>query len=212
MKTIQVLGTLLLGASLSSASVILLPGNNPSGTEQNVLLNQGVAGTTVTGTFNVSPAIADFDSTQVITSPANGQARIQTNDGSDLTYLIISLQGGYTFGDLIFALNPPNGNVANPFVQIGAVGTLSGVVPLTASTQITTGNQFFTIRASGETMSSVTIQTLGAIGLGDIRQIRFSDITAPGGGGGVQGQIPEPATWALLGGGLVLLGLRRKLT
>lgn len=210
--TLKILGTLLLGASLSSAAVILLDGNNPSGTEENVLLNQGVAGNLVTGTFNQSGAEANFTSTQIITSPANGQARIETENGDQLTNLVISLSGGFTFGDLIFALNPPGGNVGNPFVAISADGTVSGVVQLTnPSTEITTGNQFFTVRATGETLNSVAIQTVGPIGLGDIRQIRFSDITAPdgGGGGGGGSAVPEPSTLALLLCGVLLIAVRQ---
>ena len=211
MKTIKVLGTVLLGACLSHATIILTPGNNPSGTEQNALLNQGVVGNTITGTFNGSAAIADFLSTQSITSPANGQARIEASTGL-LTNLTISLEGGYLFGDLIFALNPPQGNTPNPLVTISAVGTVSGNQQLASLTPITTGNQFFTITTAGEKLSSVSIQSTG---LGDIRQVRFSEITAPGNGGGGGGggsQVPEPSTWALLGSGLVLVGLRRKLS
>jgi len=202
----KALGTLVLGATIANAAVILLPGNNPSGTEENVLLNQGVVGNTITGDFANSVAIAQFFSTQLITSPANGQARIETSNGDELTYLVISLQGGYTFGDLIFAANPPGGPGSNPFIKIGAVGTVSGNVPLTASTEITTGNQFFTIRATGETLSSVTIETVGPIGLDDIRQVRFSDITART----IDTVVPEPSTWALLGSGLVLIAIRRR--
>lgn len=211
--TLKLLGLALLGVSLSNASVIILDGNNPVPPEYNVLLNQGQIGTMITGSFNQSLAIADFTSNESITSPANGQARIIASDGT-LSNLVISLEGGYTFGDLIFAINRQNGNVANPTVSIMANGTLSGDVVLTPSTTITAGNQFFTIRATGETLNSVTIAATNSSTLQDIRQLRFSEITAPdggGGGGGGGSQVPEPTSLALLGGGLTFLGLIRKL-
>ena len=192
----------LVGAA--NATIVISAGNNPQPNEENVLLTNGMTGTTVTGTFNNFPGLnAVFTSTQTLVEDASGQARITAGD-ANLTNIDISLSEG-TFGDLIFALNPPSGNVPNPTFNITATGTATTQI---LSGTVTTGNQFYTIVATGETLSSVSITSDG---LQDIRQIRFSDITTPGGGGGGGGgEIPEPSTLAMLGGSFVALLVGRR--
>ena len=201
----NLLGLVLVVAGAANAAIVIDVGNNPQPPEYNVLLTSGVTGTQVTGTFNEFPGLnAVFTSTQTLEEDASGQARILASGGSLLDNITISLSGGNTFGDLIFALNPPSGNVPNPSYSITANGTLTSQ---SSAGSVTTGNPFFTIVATGEQLTSVSISSSG---LGDIRQIRFSDITAPGGGGGGGGEIPEPSTFAMLGGSIIAIALGRK--
>jgi hypothetical protein len=189
-----------------NAAIIISDGNNPQPPEYNVLLNNGDSGLQVEGTFAAFPGLdAVFTSTQMLSAPASGQARVTVLTDDVLTNVTLSLSNGYTFGDVIFALNAPGGPGPNPTYSITANGTSTNSV---ASGTITTGNQFFTIVATDETMSSINIVSSG---LEDIRQVRYSLITAPdGGGGGGGGEIPEPATMALLGSSLVGLALYRR--
>lgn len=203
MKT-NLLGLVLVATGAANAAIIIDAGNNPQPPEFNVLLTKGEMGTTVNGTFNeISGLNAVFTSTQTLEVPASGQARI-TAMGADLSNIMISLSGGYTFDDIIFALNPPNGGGPNPSYNITATGTMT---TQSKSGTVTTGNQFFTIVGNGEKLTSVNITSSG---LDDIRQVRFSGITAPGGGGGGGGEIPEPSTFAMFGGGLAMYALTRK--
>src|SRR6476646_1526675 len=113
MKT-NLLGLVLVVTGAANAAITIDAGNNPQPPEFNVLLTQGETGTTVNGTFNEIPGLnAVFTSTQTLEVPASGQARI-TAMGADLNNIMISLSGGYTFDDIIFALNPPNGPGPNP--------------------------------------------------------------------------------------------------
>ena len=200
----NLLGLVLVVTGASNAAIMIDAGNNPQPPEYNVLLTSGVTGTSVTGTFNAFPGLnAVFTSTQNLEEDASGQAKI-TAVGADLDNITLSLSGGYTFGDVIFALNPPNGGRPNASYSITANGTST---TQTNTGNVTTGNQFFTIVASGEKLNSISISSSG---LDDIRQIRFSDITAPGGGGGGGGEIPEPSTFAMLGGSIATLIFGRK--
>src|SRR4051794_14600200 len=177
MKT-KLLGLVLVATGAANAAIMIDAGNNPQPPEFNVLLTNGATGTTVNGTFNEFPGLnAVFTSTQTLVEDASGQARISAM-GGDLDNITISLSGGNTFDDIIFALNPPSGGPPNASYNITATGTMT---TQSKSGTVTTGNQFFTIVGNGEKLTSIKI-TSG--GLDDIRQVRFSGITAPGGGGG----------------------------
>jgi len=202
----KLLTALVFSACVSQATVIITAGNNPSGTENNVLLNPIASTNLVIGSFAQSTtAVPQFSSTETITVPASGQSRVAATDGF-LNVVTFSLQGGFTFGDLIFALNPQNGPPGNTDFQITATGTSTSQ---TLSGNVATGNQFFTITTSGETVSSVVLRS--TLGFDNVQQFRVSAITAPGGGGGGGGgQVPEPSTIAMLAGGLGLLVLGRR--
>lgn len=163
-----------------NASIIFTPGNNPSG-DVNILLNSGTTGTTVTGSPNGFPTlIVDFSSSQVLSEPSSGQARVAANpEGTPLTNLTISLANGMTYGDLI--INPFIGGLC-PTCRGGAStitvvaresnGTLEAPVTYTAL-DVANGNNFLTITTSGgESIVSTTINIPG--GFNDLRQPRIS--------------------------------------
>ena len=82
--------------ALSRADIMFIPGNNPQPDEENVLLNQGETGNTVTGSTNQSHIGVNFSSTQTLTIPSNGQARIEATSGgsqvalSDIAFALAS--------------------------------------------------------------------------------------------------------------------------
>src|SRR5438876_1765144 len=113
-KFLLPLAIVLFAPSLSRADLNITLGNNPQPGEENVLLNTGTTGKTVLGTLNQSGFFVNFTSTQVLTEPSNGQARIEaTNNSSQVpvTDISFSLANG-TFTDAIF----------NPFI-CGVLGS-----------------------------------------------------------------------------------------
>lgn len=196
----------LLSPLALNASIIFTPGNNPSN-DVNILLNSGATGTLVTGTPNMFPGVTvDFSSTQSLSEPSSGQARVAANpEGTPLTNLTISLANGLTYGDLI--INPfIGGQCANctggastiTVLAVSSNGTLEAPVTYSAL-NIGNGNNFLTITTSGgESIVSTTISVPG--GINDLRQPRIS---------GPFAAIPEPATYMLLAGALGLLGVFR---
>jgi len=203
----------LLTPVISWANIIFTLGNNPQSGEENVLLNTGATGSTVTGTLNQSGLLVNFTSiTQTLTAPSNGQARVEATSGSDqvaLRDISFALANG-TFTDAIF--NPAGVG------QIGASGTASIVViandamgkPEPAalfSYTLGNGNNFLTITASnGETINSISIAA--ANGFADLRQVRISGATGP-----IQTLPENGSTLLLVSGSLFALALlRRKLS
>jgi len=209
MRRVTILLTAVLGIGLlpgpSQANIIFTLGNNPQPGEENVLLNKGTTGNTVFGETNKSGTTVQFTSTQTLTEPANGQARIEATDGSTqigLTNVTISVPGG-TYGDLIF----------NPSIT-GTVGTAGGTLTVSVTDNFGTvspftytlgnGNNFLTITTSGgESIASTSLSYDNTGGFTDLREVRISGAV-----------VPEPATITMLatGAGVIAAGygLRRR--
>ena len=197
------------GCAGAHAGIIFTLGNNPQPNEENVLLNSGATGNLVTGVTNTTGKVVDFSSTQVLTEPANGQARIEATNGTSqvaLTDVTVSLANDTLFHDIIF----------NPFIG-GTIGTTGGTLtatvtaaqngvpeaPSTFSYTLSNGNNFLTIVASGgEAIQSVNIGY--PVGFTDLRQIRISGPFSQ-----LENGVPEPPTSLLASLALLLLAVWR---
>jgi len=205
-KLLLLIATALFAPVLCWAGMVFQLGNNPQPNEENVLLNNGTTGNLVTGTTNQTGATVNFTSTQTLTEPSSGQARIEATNGSGqvgLTNVSFSLASG-GFEDTIF----------NPFIG-GTVGTSGGTATVTAvandgvftfSYTLGNGNNFLTVFATGgELIESVSLSYSLPAGFTDLRQVRISGVTSP--------SVPDNGTTvSLLGVSMVGLAfLRRKL-
>jgi hypothetical protein len=195
---------LLVLPTLSRANVIFTLGNNPQPGEENVLLNNGTTGGTVSGTLNQSGLLVNFTSaTQILNEPSSGQARIEaTNNASQVALSDVSfaLANG-TFTDAIF----------NLFIG-GTIGTAGGTATITvldnfantSTFQFTLGNgqNFLTVVGSnGEVIENIGI--FYANGFTDLRQVRISGATAE--------TVPDTGTTLfLLGASVLCLALARR--
>ena len=198
----------LFSPSLSWADFSITLDNNPQPGEENVLLNTGTTGNTVTGTLNQSGLLVNFTSTQVLSEPANGQARIEaSNSGSQIpvTDISFSLANG-TFTDAIF--NPfVSGTIGSPGdVTITVFGKDAMANPETLTEKFSLGNgqNFFTVIASnGEVIDSISLSAITGFGFTDLRQVRISGATVP--------SVPESGTTlSLLGASALALALSRR--
>ena len=204
------LSIVFVAPSLSWADLSIALGNNPQPGEENVLLNTGTTGNTVVGTLNQSGFLVNFTSTQVLTEPSNGQARIEAINSSSqvpVTDISFSLANG-TFTDAIF--NPfIGGTIGSPGeATITVVGKDAMANPETFTEKFSLGNgqNFFTVVASnGEVIDSISLSSITGFGFTDLRQVRISGASVP--------SVPESSTTlSLLGASILALTLlRRKL-
>src|SRR3954470_17966920 len=94
------------------AAVSFTPGNHPQADEVNILLNGGTTGPTVSGLTNPGGLTVDFSSTtDTLTEPSSGQARVGASDGA-VNDLTITVPGGF-YRDLII----------NPFLEDSQPGS-----------------------------------------------------------------------------------------
>jgi hypothetical protein len=183
---VAVLGVFALQAR--AVTVTFTIGNHPQANEENILLNTGTSGSTVTGVTNTSGLTVNFSSTtDTLSEPSQGQARVEALDGL-LNNVTISVPGG-SFTDLI--LNPFDGPVTgHPPVGSNATVTVAAGGG-TFVYALANGQNFLTIVATSGVIGSVTIDA--PAGFADLRQPRISGAAV----------VPLPAAaWS----GLVLLG------
>jgi len=176
------------------AGAIFTPGNHPQPDEDNVVFANNQAAALITGVTKITGDIVDFSSTtDFLVVTAKGQSNVTAADGL-INNLSIDLANGAGFLDLI--LNPS-----------AATKTKSGTTTVTAHLKsggvetfqypgnLKNGQNFLTITTSGsDVISSVTINS--TVGFESLRQVRISGIT---------GSVPEPASMALIGVGLLFL-------
>ncbi len=198
----------LLGASIANATIIYTPGNFPQPNEENILYNQpgllsGPA-LTVTGTTQQSGFTISFNSNENLFTPAQGQSRVQAQDGG-FALLNFTLPGA-TLQDVIFNLNSVNQAAGTATVTVTEFDGGGSNFALALGN----GSNFLTIFGiNGDLISSVRISS--SIDITDNRQVRVSGAaprTPPN-------NVPEPSTLLLVSSLLMLTGVvtrRRKAT
>jgi hypothetical protein len=192
----------LLSLVITSAPATIIPDPTPSGTGNNVVFNQqppNQTGLTVFGNVGNGGPLVNFTSTQVLTVPSGGQARIESVPDNILNNLVTTIPGFFTDVAVFNLVATANGSATiNAFDQFGA--QFNFLLPLSGS-----GQNFFTLTtAGGELISRVAFTT--TVGLGDVEQVRFGDLVAVPGpivGAGLPGLIAGC-------GALIVLARRRR--
>ncbi len=183
------------------AGAIFTVGNHPQPVEENVLFTADQSAASITGVTNITGTIVDFWSvTDILTVSAKGQATVSAEDGL-INDVSIGLFEGVTFLDLI--LNPSvDAKTSSGTTTVRALLNDGSSYLYTYPADLGTGQNYLTITTSaGERISSITIDS--ASGFETLKQVRISGI--PG------AEIPEPASMALIGAGLMMLPLARKM-
>ena len=197
LSLVAVLMFLLNLGTMAHVDITLSFVNLPQPGEQSIVLTDGVMGTTVYATTNLTGMLVKFTSlTDVLEEFTTGVSGIRATDAS-VNNITASLPGN-TFTD--FIANIYGVYEVHPEVDI-SVNANDGIFNF--SFQGLTGNQdnYITLLASnGEWMNSVTIDGKFFA----LRDVNFS---------GIAPSVPEPSSLLLTAGGVVaLLGrLRRHL-
>jgi len=196
------------GGLPAGAQISITPGNNPQPNEENVLLNNGTTGNPVFGMTQQSGLLVSLSSLtgQTLTEPSNGQARVEATDGTNqvaLTSLSIGIPGPGSFEDLIFNLSINDGVGGASDVAITAFAVGGGST--TFATSVGNGSNFFTVLGTnGTRIETVQFTTTSGEGITDVRQIRISGASPTG---QPPAEVPEPGSYAMLGGMLIPGGL-----
>ncbi len=182
----------------ASATITFNPNQGAIQPEENVVFQAGndVDGQTVFGVTNNTNTTVQFSTLtgQTLTTPSQGQARIEAVDGS-LTSLMIALGApNMTFDSIEFNLFD-----ADPETTVTIVGMDQFGQEFTYNSTLGNGQNFFIgFTDDTQSISSVSFTTTGG-GVADIRQIRIGGIS-------MSSAVPEPATWAMMLSGFGAVG------
>ena len=168
-------GTALLMSIASGAQATIIFDPTPAGTGNNVVFNQqppDQSGTTVFGNINdQNNTLVQFQSSQTLVTPAQGQSRIESSPDNILNNLITTIPG-FATSQAIFNLDATADGSATIIAgdQFGNLFNFN--LPLSGS-----GQNFFTLSGTGgELIFGVGI--FSNVGLGDVSQVRFGDLIA----------------------------------
>lgn len=181
----------------AKASIVFNTG--ASGTGNNVLFSTitGNGTSTLTTNTNQGDNVTFTSTTDTLTSPSNGQARLVAGDGSldELMWFLTNTSNGFTKS--VFNIDvPKNGGATS--VTIYATdqsGTQSQSFSLSGN-----GQNFFTITSDGgDIIKSMKIVMSGG-NTDDVKQFRLDGIQP------LTSAVPEPSTWAMMLVGFAGLG------
>ena len=143
---------------------------------------------------NVDGALVTFTSTNILSVNGNGEATIDANDLSNLQVVFAATN---TYSDITFAIKPINNGTFSLNINGGAIEFLTNT--LTGGGE----NKFIVSATGGDFINTLNFTFTPAVD--DAKQFRLA----------IGGQIPEPATWAMMvigfgGLGAVLRSKRRR--
>jgi hypothetical protein len=189
---------LAFGVPAAQATIVLDIGAGDLQPDENLLFNNNPApGLTIEGITNQTNTLVSITGGETLVGDG-GQARLETADGAISTSF--SFEGA---ANQLVGFDLSNAGLAFTSTEFRLFGGTATEATLTfvdtdgevfQQTFAIPSNGFFNALATdGQLIDFFSIAANGTIG--DIRQIRLGGVQEIGGGGG---EIPEPATWAMM--------------